>query len=78
MIDCTITSQKETTIYRNVQSIKLPALSGKMQILPGHAESFVLMRVGNIFLQQSDKQDKIIQIKNGEFYIKNDKVTIIL
>jgi len=78
MINCTITSPKETTIYKNVQSIILPAFSGKMQILPGHAEIFVLLRSGDVSLQQLNKQNKIIQITDGECYVKNDVVKIIL
>ncbi len=78
MISCTITSPQKTTVYKNVQSITLPALSGQMQILPGHAESFILLQKGNISLRQSNKESEIIQNINGECYIKNDVVTVIL
>ena len=78
MINCTITSPKKTMVYKKVQSIILPALSGQMQILPGHAESFILLQKGNISLRQLSKESEIIQNINGECYIKNDVVTIIL
>jgi len=78
MINCTIISPQKTIIYKNMQSITLPALSGQMQILPGHAESFILLQKGNISLRQSNKKNKIIQNINGECYIKNDVVTVIL
>ncbi|HDL74974.1 MAG TPA: hypothetical protein ENH06_01140 [bacterium] len=78
MINCIITSFKKTIVYKNVQNIILPAFSGQMQILPGHAESFILLRKGNIFLRQLNKEDEIIQNINGECHIKNDVVTIIL
>ena len=78
MINCTITSPKKTIVYKNVLDITLPALSGQMQILPGHAESFILLREGNISLRQLNKKSEIIQNINGECYIKNDVVTIIL
>jgi F0F1-type ATP synthase epsilon subunit len=78
MINCVITSPKKTTVYKNVRSIMLPAFSGQMQILSGHAESFILLQKGDISLRQLNKQSEIIQIMNGECYIKNDVVTIIL
>jgi len=78
MINCTITSPKKTTVYKKVQSIMLPTFSGQIQILPGHAESFILLREGNISLRQLKKENKIIQNINGECHIKNNVVTIIL
>ncbi len=78
MINCTITSPKKTTVYKNVRSITLPAFSGQMQILPGHAESFILLQKGDISLLQLNKLSEIIQIINGECYVKNDVVKVIL
>jgi len=78
MISCIITSPKKTIVYKNVQSIILPALSGQMQILSGHAESFILLQAGNISLRQANKESEIIQNIRGECYIKNDVVTVIL
>ncbi len=78
MISCTITSPKETTVYKNVHSVTLPAFYGQMQILPGHAESFILLKEGSISLQQSGKEDEVIQNINGECYVKDDVVTVIL
>ncbi len=78
MINCKITSPKETTIYKNVQNITLPAFSGQMQILSGHAESFILLQKGNIVLQQTDNEKETIQNMGGECYIKDNTVTIIL
>lgn len=78
MINCTITSPEKKVQYTNVQSVMLPAFSGKMQILSGHAESFVLLKKGDISLKQSRNRNERIQIIDGECYIKNDFVTIIL
>ncbi|HDH31477.1 MAG TPA: hypothetical protein ENH26_01740, partial [Candidatus Wolfebacteria bacterium] len=61
-----------------VRSITLPAFSGQMQILPGHAESFILLQKGDISLLQLNKLSEIIQIINGECYVKNDVVKVIL
>ncbi len=78
MINCTIVSPKKTMIYKSVRSVTLPAYYGQMQILPGHAESFLLLKKGNILLQKSKKESEIIQNTDGECYIKNNVVTIIL
>jgi len=78
MINCVITSFKKTIIYKNLRSITLPAFSGQMQILSGHAESFILLKKGDIIIQKSQKKQDNIQILNGECYIKDDAVDIIL
>jgi len=78
MINCTITSLKKTTTYKNIQSIVLPAFSGQMQILPDHAESFILLQQGNISLRRLNKESEVIQIMNGECHIKDNLVMIIL
>ena len=78
MINCTITSTKETKVYQNVQSIILPAYSGQLQLLPGHTEAFILLQTGKIILKRVHKQDELVQITKGECYAKNDLVSIIL
>jgi len=78
MINCIITSPQKTAVYKNLRSVTLPAFFGQMQILPGHAESFVLLKKGNISLRQLNKKKEIIQNINGECHIRNDVVTIIL
>ncbi len=78
MINCTITSPKITKVYKDVQSITLPATSGQMQILPGHAESFIFLQEGSILLQQLNKEDEIVQNSDGECHVKDNEVVIIL
>ncbi len=78
MINCTITSPKKTVIYKNVHSVTLPALSGQIQILKGHAESFILLKEGVILLKYLNKESETIQNTNGECHVKDDIVKIIL
>ena len=78
MIDCTITSSAKTVVYKNVQSITLPAHSGQMQILPDHAESFVLLREGNAVFKKQNGETEMRQITNGICYFKNNALVIIL
>ena len=78
MIHCLITSSQKTESYKNLQGITLPAFSGQMQVLPGHAESFILLKTGNVILKLSSGQKTVIPIKGGECYIKDDNSVIIL
>lgn len=78
MLHCTITSPKETKHYTNVQSVILPAFSGQAQILPGHAESFLLLEQGNIVLRYSNRQIKTVHIPAGECYATNEAVVVVL
>ncbi len=79
MISCTITSYQQTTVYNNVKSVTLPTPSGEMQVLSGHAESFILLRQGDILLKQATgKQNKTVHVVQGECYIKKDSILIVL
>ena len=78
MIDCLITSLKKTEIYKKARSVTLPAFLGRTQILPGYAESFLLLNKGDIIIRRSGGKKEIIQILNGQCHIKDDVVTIIL
>ena len=78
MLKCFIVSSKQTTIYKNIKSITLPAFCGQMQVLDGHAESFVLFRGGDVIINKSSKEKYNIQVPGGECYIKDGIVDIIL
>lgn len=78
MMTCTITSHQKTTVYQDVQSVVLPAFSGQMQVLPGHAESFILLRSGSLVLRQAARQDEIIQIVSGECHVKDNALVVVL
>ncbi len=85
MITCSITSPDKTTLYEKVVSVTLPAFLGQMQILPEHAEAFVLLKEGDVIVRQLDKskekeggKENVTHVTGGECYVKDDKVTIIL
>ncbi len=80
MINCAIRASDKTIVYKNLAAVTLPAFFGQMQVLPDHAEAFVLLKKGDIVLQKAQarqKQDNI-QILSGECYIKDNTVDIIL
>jgi F0F1-type ATP synthase epsilon subunit len=78
MINCTITSPKKTTPYRELQSVVLPAFSGEMQVLAGHAESFVLLKEGDIIFNYQNGQKEALKIEGGECHIKNNNAIVII
>jgi F0F1-type ATP synthase epsilon subunit len=77
-IECVITSPIAKTAYSNLRSVSLPALSGVMEVLPGHAESFVLLTVGSIVLRDQNNHIKKISVKEGECHIYQDGIVIII
>ncbi len=78
MIDCVITSPKSTAVYGNLKSASLPAFYGRMQILPGHAESFVVLKKGTVVLRQPNGKIQTMEIGGGECHILGDRVLVIL
>ncbi|HHE76430.1 MAG TPA: hypothetical protein ENL27_00355 [Candidatus Parcubacteria bacterium] len=79
MLSCTISSLKKTVQYYHVNSVVLPAVRGQMQILPGHAETFVLLKKGTIVIEKEDAGGKEqLEIKEGQCYIKDNHLLIIL
>jgi len=75
---CIITSPKKTMQYNNIQSVLLPAFSGEMQVLPRHAEAFVILKKGNVVLKQEGEKKKIINIDNAQCYVRKGQIVIIL
>lgn len=78
MMRCTITSPEETRQYKDLRSVTLPAFSGEMQVLSGHAESFVSLKRGNILLDRGKGQREALEIASGECYIKSNDLIVIL
>jgi len=78
MLTCIIVSSDNKKQYNNLESVILPAWSGEMQILPGHAESFFLLKAGDIVLRLADNKKETIRITNGEGCVKNDNISVIL
>lgn len=75
-MQCLIVSSESKQEFRKIKSITLPAFSGELQILPGHAESFIILRQGEIILESNTVQN--LPVKDGVCNVENDIVTIIL
>ncbi len=78
MINCQIISAKKSLLYKNLQSVSLPAFKGEMQVLPHHAEAFVILKPGNIIMVKSSGQEEVYHLEQGACYLKNDEMVIIL
>jgi F0F1-type ATP synthase epsilon subunit len=77
MIECVVASPEQTKIYKNLRSVTLPGFKGQMQVLGSHAETFVLLREGQVVLEQA-KQRKSFRLKGGFSHIRDDRVVIVL
>jgi len=75
---CVISSAEKTTTYEGLKSVSLPASSGSMQILPGHAEAFVMIAGGDVAMKSVDDKTKTLPIGASECHIQNDEVVIII
>jgi F0F1-type ATP synthase epsilon subunit len=73
---CEIISSNQIKEFNGVKSISLPAYSGQMEVLPGHAESFVKLKEGTIIIQTEKKIS--VSIQEGICYINNDTIIIVL
>jgi len=79
MLKCAITSKEGTKEYGKLKSVTLPGYIGQMQVLSGHAETFVLLQDGDIVLVNAESgAEEKIQIQGGECTIRKDNVMIIL
>jgi F0F1-type ATP synthase epsilon subunit len=76
MLSCQLISSKEYQIIKNVSNVVLPGYLGELQILPGHAESFILLRKGNILIETKKLSNKI-PIEKGLAFVNDNKIIII-
>lgn len=73
-----IISPQDKKSFAELKSIILPAFAGELQVLPGHAESFIMLKQGEIILQGQGKIIHRLPIKTGVGHIQDDLVKIIL
>jgi len=73
---CDIRTQRRSTSFPHVTSVTIPAPSGEMEILPGHAEAFIVLSTGEITIAGSN--DVNLAIIGGVCHVVNDQVSIAL
>jgi F0F1-type ATP synthase epsilon subunit len=77
MLNCTVTSAEHTERYSRLKSLAVPAFSGRLQMLPGHAESFILLTPGEIIMDSAQGVRTVV-IDGGACHVKDDEVTVVL
>ena len=79
MLSCKIISGQGTEEYGNIEKAMLPGLSGQIQILPGHAETFLLFTKGDITLiQKGSMHSKVVSVDGGACHVLGDVISIVL
>jgi len=62
----------------DVQALLVPGYSGEIEILEGHADSFFLLKNGNITLSDKDSAIKNIDINGGLCKVVDRNVVILI
>jgi len=75
---CTIYSVGDKREIINLNSLTLPGINGELEILPGHAESFIRLGQGKISFNSSSSQTQEDAQENSVCYINEDIISIIL
>lgn len=78
MIECQVLTTNKKLFSDRIRSISVPAVRGQMQILPDHAESFVLLQEGELELVTKQGKLKTIKIEEGLLHIQNNRLVILL
>lgn len=74
-MQCAIISSKDKQEFKDITSITLPAFSGEMQILPNHAESFIVLQKGPVVLE--GHPTNAVLIEGGICHVKDNTVIVI-
>lgn len=74
-MNCSIISSQDKKEFYEIKSITLPALSGELQILPDHAESFIILKKGDVVLKNNKRNT--LPVEGGVCHIKDNAVVII-
>jgi F0F1-type ATP synthase epsilon subunit len=78
MFNCRILTKEKPLFSSRIESATIPARNGQMQILEGHAESFVSLSKGKIILQVANGKIKDISVKAGLAHIYNNSLVILI
>lgn len=78
MLTCRIVSPQRTQYVERLTKITIPAYRGEMQILTGHAETFVSVLPGDVVLHEAAGSVDRIPILGGQCHVSGNAVVIIL
>ncbi len=77
-LSCVIAAPKSIIRYEHAASITLPGIDGELQLLPGHAEAFFLLREGVARISQNGNVRTVQISPNAVCYIQNNHVAIMM
>lgn len=72
----TIRSLNSKQFDENVSSLTIPGINGELEILPGHAKAFFLLRKGELRVKSTSGRTKSIEIEKGICWVDDD-VTLL-
>lgn len=78
MLSFILTSPSETVRHDDVKSISLPAYQGRLQILHGHSEAFLVLTDGTAVIVYADGHEEHIEITTCECHVTDDEVVLLL
>ena len=78
VLECQILTEKKVLFSGQSQYITLPAANGMMQVLPGHAESFVVLQAGEIVVVTKIGKVRSFTVPGGLGYVRDDQVVVLI
>lgn len=73
-----INSARKFTEYPEVKSIKLPSLTGEIEVLPEHMPLITELEQGDVFIELSNDEKLDFLISRGYARVKNNEVSLLL
>ncbi len=78
MLQCIITSVRETKTYDHLLKVTLPAVTGEMQVLTNHADCFASLVGGEINMTGENQEQNKFKIDSGVCYVNDNQVLILI
>ncbi len=72
-----IITPEETVYAGTIQSLILPSVSGKMEVLAEHAPAFIMLDKGVITVRVDDAATKTFKVESGYVQITHNDVKIL-
>jgi F-type H+-transporting ATPase subunit epsilon len=72
-----IITPEETVFSGNIQSLLLPSVNGKMEVLSGHAPAFIMLANGVVTVRVTAEDIKMFAVESGYVQITRNAVKIL-
>lgn len=79
VLDCLARSTDGLQFQGPARSVTLPTANGQVQVMPGHAEAFIVMTAGRLVFEGFGGQpDRSLAIRSGTLLVKDNQVTVLV